>query len=249
MQAPAEMNARQPLPKSVHLVRGIIMKDLPKTRQEAFNSGSRFYFTEKPCKHSHVSIRRTADGKCLDCQKMRDSSPEYRERARLASKRYHRENREQVLVSMRKRNKRYYAKNSESIKAAAAKYQSENAKARTDYKRKWVRERAKADPVFKMGLVARRMLQRALGISGQKKYKRTQYHLGYTSEELVAALESKFKNGMGWENYGEWHIDHIKPVKAFLDEGVTDPAIINSIDNLQPLWASENMSKGAKYSD
>lgn len=73
--------------------------------------------------------------------------------------------------------------------------------------------------------------------------------IGYTAEQLRDHITSLFFEGMSWDNYGEWHIDHIKPIKAFIDEGVTDPAIINALDNLQPLWASENMSKGAKYDD
>ena len=71
--------------------------------------------------------------------------------------------------------------------------------------------------------------------------------VGYTRNQLRAHIQSRFSEGMSWDNYGEWHIDHIKPIKAFIDEGVTDPAIINSLDNLQPLWASDNISKGAKY--
>ncbi|QDP59262.1 MAG: hypothetical protein Tp136SUR676911_1 [Prokaryotic dsDNA virus sp.] len=223
------------------------MKNLPSTRKKAFEVDSEFYFTGKPCKHSHTSVRRTKDGQCLSCQKMRDSSPEYKEKARLASRRYHRENREEVLRKMRERNKRYYAKNSEKIKAATLKYQAENAAKRTKYKKEWAKRKASSDPSFKMYLVSRRMLHRALGVSGQKKYKRTKDYLPYTSEELVAHLEGMFQGGMSWNNYGEWHIDHIKPVKAFIDEGVTDPAIINALENLRPLWADENFSKGAKY--
>jgi len=50
---------------------------------------------------------------------------------------------------------------------------------------------------------------------------------------------------MSWDNYGEWHIDHIKPVSLF-DE-LENVNVVNSLDNLQPLWASENLSKGNKY--
>ena len=73
--------------------------------------------------------------------------------------------------------------------------------------------------------------------------------LGWVWDDFVSSMEAKFKPGMKWDNHGRkgWHIDHIKPVKAFLDEGITDPAIINALDNLQPLWAHENLSKGARY--
>lgn len=54
---------------------------------------------------------------------------------------------------------------------------------------------------------------------------------------------------MAWENYGEWNIDHIKPLAAFFDEGITDPAVISSLANLQPLWALENIQKGSFHPD
>ena len=57
---------------------------------------------------------------------------------------------------------------------------------------------------------------------------------------------------MTWENYGKWHIDHIKPLCSFIfvnSDGSVNLGEIkkaNSLDNLQPLWAKENLSKGGK---
>lgn len=72
--------------------------------------------------------------------------------------------------------------------------------------------------------------------------------LGYTLEQLMDHLESKFIDGMSWNNYGKtWHVDHKKPCSAF---DLTDQDQFNecwSLNNLQPLFASENISKGAKY--
>ncbi len=39
--------------------------------------------------------------------------------------------------------------------------------------------------------------------------------VGYTPEDLKNHLERQFKNGMTWDNYGEWHVDHIIPMKVF----------------------------------
>jgi hypothetical protein len=57
--------------------------------------------------------------------------------------------------------------------------------------------------------------------------------LGYTPDELKTHLESLFTEGMTWGNYGDWHIDHIKPVSRF--DKTTPVHIVNSLDNLQPL--------------
>jgi len=50
---------------------------------------------------------------------------------------------------------------------------------------------------------------------------------------------------MTWENYGEWEIDHKKPIGSF--EIGTSPAVINALSNLQPLWWAENNAKRDKY--
>ena len=70
--------------------------------------------------------------------------------------------------------------------------------------------------------------------------------IGCNIDQLKKHLSKKFKNGMNWNNHGEWHVDHIKPCASFdLKCPVQQLACFN-YNNLQPLWASENMSKGAK---
>lgn len=49
---------------------------------------------------------------------------------------------------------------------------------------------------------------------------------------------------MTWDNT---HIDHIIPVKAFVENGITDPRVVNHLSNLRPMLASENLSKSWKY--
>ena len=65
--------------------------------------------------------------------------------------------------------------------------------------------------------------------------------LGYSAEEFRENIQSKFTEGMSWENWGEWHIDHIMPVSKFDKE--TSASIVNALSNLQPLWAEENFKK------
>jgi hypothetical protein len=73
--------------------------------------------------------------------------------------------------------------------------------------------------------------------------------LGYTIEELMSHLEKQFTEGMTWENYGEWHVDHIKPMSSFKFESVDDPEFKEcwKLENLQPLWEEDNLSKGPRY--
>lgn len=71
-------------------------------------------------------------------------------------------------------------------------------------------------------------------------------NLGCTLEELRQHLESGFHVGMNWQNYGDWHIDHIKPLSKFDLEDKTEFLRAIHYTNLQPLWARDNLSKGDK---
>lgn len=95
----------------------------------------------------------------------------------------------------------------------------------------------------------KRMLRRILTMSRIRKDAKTEVLLGYSKEELRIHLEAKFQPGMSWAVRDSFHIDHIKPVAQFFREGVFDPAIINSLENLQVLTPEENRKKGDSFSD
>lgn len=89
-----------------------------------------------------------------------------------------------------------------------------------------------------------RMIRTAL--NGHAKSKPTFDALGYTVEELKEYLESQFQDGMTWENYGQWHIDHIIPQSKLKYTSVEDENFKKcwALTNLQPLWAIDNCKKG-----
>ena len=68
--------------------------------------------------------------------------------------------------------------------------------------------------------------------------------MGCSPEFLKEHLQSKFKDGMNWDNYGSWHIDHIIPLSSA--KTTEEFNTLCHYTNLQPLWASENLSKGKK---
>lgn len=113
--------------------------------------------------------------------------------------------------------------------------------------RDYMRERRRSDPDFHASCQMRLMVQRVLRTSGAKKTTSSQNILGYSAKELRAHLESQFEPGMSWDDRNAWHIDHVKPVSAFIAEGIKDPQIINALSNLKPLWAKDNLAKGARY--
>ena len=70
--------------------------------------------------------------------------------------------------------------------------------------------------------------------------------LGISIDELRVYLEALFKDGMNWENYGKWHIDHIIPISSFDLSTLNGQKEAMNYKNLQPLWALDNMRKGKK---
>jgi len=69
--------------------------------------------------------------------------------------------------------------------------------------------------------------------------------LGCSVDFLREKLEAMWTEGMSWDNYGKWHIDHIRPLSSF---DLSDPAQVSeacNYENLQPLWAVDNLRKGA----
>lgn len=82
-------------------------------------------------------------------------------------------------------------------------------------------------------------------LKGKKHHKHWEDLVGYNLEQLKSHLESKFLPGMTWDNYGKWHVDHVKPVSSFQITSYycADFKKCWSLDNLQPLWASDNKSK------
>jgi hypothetical protein len=91
------------------------------------------------------------------------------------------------------------------------------------------------------------LLQRSNGSKSDK----TIVLIGCTMPFLRTYIESLWKEGMSWKNYGKnrdnWVIDHIRPCASF---DLNDPAQQRECfhyTNLQPLWFYENAKKGDKY--
>lgn len=88
---------------------------------------------------------------------------------------------------------------------------------------------------------------RAVLIGLSKSYS-TLKLLGCSFKFLKKHLESQFKNGMTWENYGidGWEIDHIRPCASFDLSKPEEQIKCFHYSNLQPMWAKENRAKNAR---
>jgi hypothetical protein len=161
---------------------------------------------------------------------------------------------DQSKTPERKKKQKEYAQNN---KAAIAKYQKEyREKNKIKLKEKQRlynpirlkrhKERLKTDPDYKIRKIYRNVLRSMIArLKLNKGSKKTHELLGYNHHQLRERIESIFLDEMSWDNYGEWHIDHIKPISAF--EIGTPMNIVNGLDNLQPLWKIDNLKKSNNY--
>jgi len=210
-------------------------------RAEAKSQGLTQYFTGNPCVHGHIDLRWTCSARCKMCQRkstdkhVEENKEKYDVLDREYSKRNWAENKEELKV----KNKKWRDNNQEYNKQRMLRYQSENPEYFREYQREYLKT-----PIGKMvnhmSSSMRRVLRGASDSYSTKK-------LGYTSFELKSHIEKQFSIGMSWDNYGDWEIDHKIPLRWYFYNGIDDPKIVNSLDNLQPLWKSENRSKGGKY--
>jgi hypothetical protein len=90
-----------------------------------------------------------------------------------------------------------------------------------------------------------------MSIESGKKGRHWEKVVGYTLLELVKHLEKQFLPSMTWNNYGEWHIDHIIPISYFKFSTTDDPDFKKcwSLKNLRPMWAIDNIRKGNRIED
>jgi len=145
--------------------------------------------------------------------------------------------------------KKWSKENKEQLKTYSKKWRKENREHVNQYARDYERKRRAEDPKYRLGVRTRTAVWQLLKERNINKTNKTFALLGYTIEELMAHLEKQFTEGMNWDNYGEWHVDHKKPMTSFQFESTDDEQfkLCWCLDNLQPLWKSENLSKGSRY--
>jgi hypothetical protein len=150
-------------------------------------------------------------------------------------------NKENVL----ERSRLWYSAHPEKVKARAKAWVMANRDRWRERERKDKRERYNSDTNCRLASILRHRLWSAL--DGNFKSGSAVRDLGCSIPELKQYLESKFVPGMTWENYGkEWHIDHIIPLSFFDLQNETEFKMAVRSQNLQPLWAKENIVKGNK---
>ena len=168
----------------------------------------------------------------------------YTKKNRERIRKYKQEHKEEIRIYNREYNKLWYAKNKELRSENYKIWCLKNREKRNEYARKY-RLRRINDIQFRLSKLLRTRIYHAL--KGKVKPGSAIKDIGCTVEELKSHIESKFSDGMSWDNWGYrgWHIDHIRPLASF---DLSDrEQMLESVHytNLQPLWAEDNLKKGA----
>lgn len=154
--------------------------------------------------------------------------------------------------------KEYYIINKESIAKSQEEYRNKNKDYIKEYNKNYKKlnrekikeyeyNRLKTNQLYKFNHNVRNLISNSFKRNNNKfkKYTKTEIILGCTVLEFRNYIESKFTEYMTWENQGEWHLDHIKPLALAKTE--KEVIELNHYTNFQPLWAIDNLKKGAKY--
>jgi hypothetical protein len=193
----------------------------------------------------------------------RSSQKKYNTRNLHRRRQQGREWRRKNIEEIKEYQKKYYLNNKEKLKNRSLEW----AKKNSNKKKQWIennrekirqRDNQKYQKNIKLRItksMASNIRSQLLGITGITDIVKSR--LGYSIEQLKIHLESLFEPGMNWDNYGRvdqegnqrgiwWEIDHIVPKSKFCYNSYEDEEFKTcwSLNNLRPLWASQNRSEG-----
>ena len=144
-------------------------------------------------------------------------------------------------------NKKYWEETKEQQTEKNKQWKAANRERVNAYARTYGQQRRDNDPNFKLRGNLRGRLRYALVHQHVEKRYKTMQLIGCSIQFLQGHLEAKFTDGMTWENYGTWHVDHIRPCVSFDLTIVKEQFQCFHYTNLQPLWAIDNIKKKATW--
>lgn len=191
------------------------------------------------CKGGHPYRRRLRYSGCLTCHSQKNLRwyNKNREKQKQKMKEWKLANPNKISAQP--------SRTKEVFRAAATKYRAKHCQT-AKYKEK-MRAQNQRRATTPIEIACRRLRIRLRAVIRNKKRK-TFDLLGYSPDEFRTHIERQFVKGMSWSNAKEWHIDHIRPISSFSFNGPDDPLIrvAFGLANMRPIWAFNNLSKGAK---
>ena len=172
-------------------------------------------------------LKSASDGRHTQCKKCRS---EYK-------KKHYKKNKERSI----EQSIEYYKQNRARCRELGDAWRDRNRERISEYRK----NRYWTEPKYRITCYLRSKLH---SILKESKSDNTFNLIGCSPDYFMNYIESKFKDGMTWENYGfhGWHIDHIIPCNAFDLTKPEEQMKCFHYTNLQPLWAVENLAKNQR---
>jgi len=148
--------------------------------------------------------------------------------------------------------KAYREQNRGTIAAQIKKWRAENPDRIKEINRSYLPRRLelskerRRDPIQRLKDACRTRVGFILRKAGIPKFNHTFELVGCTPDFFKSHIESQWESWMNWDNYGDWEIDHIKPLASF-DLAVKEELLAAfHYSNCQPLEKIDNRIKNAK---
>jgi hypothetical protein len=193
---------------------------------------------------------------CKDCLNLKNRN--YLKQNPEVSKKYRQDNKE----SIKSKNAEYYQKNKEKVKEKTKTWAKNNPEATKNSKKKysdknkkkiqiknyeWEKNKRATDPQYKIMRNLRSLIGQSFSriLNGKlKRSKKSETLLDCNFEFFFSYISSQFTEGMSFNNYGEWELDHIKPIASA--KNLKDVEDLNHYTNFRPLWRNNNRVKSKK---
>jgi hypothetical protein len=209
--------------------------------REKVNNSAKNYRKNNPEKYKEVIekyLEKNPNMTSTERSKKYRENEEWREKIKESGRRSYLKN----IDKQKEKSKKYCIENKEKIKKSRKEWNNKNKEKVKKINYKSQEKRRKTDGFYRMKKNLRSRIRKFL--INETNSKRTKEIVGLDKMDLKLYIQSKFLDGMSWENYGKWHLDHIRPLSsAKNDEEVIK---LNHYTNLQPLWAEDNIKKGNK---
>lgn len=194
---------------------------------------------EKSC---FIKDKRLTSGyrsKCKTCLNEEQSIRRFNnlEQYKATRQIYYQANIEKIRAEKRKSSSMY--KDSKAL--YDIQYRKSNKEKIALYKKDWDKKQTENNIVYKLKKNLRRRVLHAL--NGKTKSQSTMDLIGCTTEFFKLHLESLFLENMSWDNYGEWHIDHILPCYTFDLSCPNQQKECFHYSNQRPLWKTDNLKR------
>jgi len=186
---------------------------------------------------------------CSECKLERNISEYHKNRNKYTSKckvcvsKHTKEYRELNRDILIEKSKSYNKKNEKKVKEYNKSYAQENKVILNEKRKQKQIERYDTDTLYRLKINVRNQINRAF--KNNTKHRKSTEILGCSIEEFKVYIENQFVDNMSWDNYGEWHLDHIKPISwAQTYDEILE---FNNYLNFKPMWAIDNIKKGNRF--